>query len=233
VNLEGNLIGLNVAIFKEGQGIGFAIPVKRISESLGEIFTPEILRGLWFGAQFKQTTNGLTVARLEADSPAAKGGLKEGDMVLRANTIAPKSVFSLNREVIAAGENREVIFQIRRGGTARQATVRLIPEEKQFNTTLIRKKTGLTIRQLTPEDFVKLGFNIANAFLIADIERGSPADHAGFQRGLILERIDGRAADSITAVARLLAAKNTGDAVRLGVLVPRPPRREEVELKVR
>jgi len=41
VNLDANLIGLNVAIFREGQGIGFAIPVKRVTEALGEIFTPE------------------------------------------------------------------------------------------------------------------------------------------------------------------------------------------------
>ena len=66
------LIGLNVAIFKEGQGIGFAIPVERVSEALGEMVTPETLRSLWFGGAFESTTNGIVVTRIEPDSPAEK-----------------------------------------------------------------------------------------------------------------------------------------------------------------
>ncbi len=233
VNLEGNLIGLNVAIFKEGQGIGFAIPVKRVSEALGEIFTPELVRGLWFGAAFKNTTNGLTVASVEAESPADRGGLKQGDVVLRVNSAAPRNVFAVNREVMSGGENRDVSFQVRRGGAMRSATVRLVPVEKQFNAGLIRRKIGLTLRALTAQELANLRLNISGGFLVTEIERGSPGDNAGFQRGLILEAIDGRAPDSVTTAARLLAAKKTGETVVLTVVVPRPARREEVQLKVR
>jgi serine protease Do len=233
VNLEGNLIGLNVAIFKEGQGIGFAIPVKRVAEALGEIFTPELLRGLWFGALFKSTTNGVTVAQVEPESPAEKGGLKQGDIVLQVNSSPAKSVFALNREVIGTGENGDVLFQVRRGHQRRNASVRLLAVDKQFNAALIRKKTGLTLRQLTREDIAKLGLNVAGGFVVTEIERGSPADHAGFQRGLIVEGVDGRAPNSITSAARLLAAKKAGETARLTVLLPRPPRREEVDLKLR
>src|SRR5688572_17874661 len=81
VNLDAQLIGLNVAIFKEGQGISFAIPVKRVAEALGEIFTPETLRSLWFGSRFRSTTNGIVVAHVTEGSPADKGGLREGDIV--------------------------------------------------------------------------------------------------------------------------------------------------------
>jgi serine protease Do len=233
VNLEGNLIGLNVAIFKEGQGIGFAIPVKRVNEALGEMFTPEVLRKLWFGAQFKQTTNGVTVVQVEPDSPAEKGGLRPGDIVLRVNSTVPKGVFALNRELIGTAENREIQFQVRRGNATRTAAVRLAPEESRFNSGLIQKKTGLTLRPLTAQDAARLGLNGAGGLVVTEIERNSPADHAGFQRGLIVEGIDGRAADSITSAARLLAPKKAGDAARLRLIVPRPLRREEVELKVR
>jgi len=233
LNLDGNLIGLNVAIFKEGQGIGFAIPVKRVTEALGEIFTPEVLRKLWFGAEFKQTTNGVSVAGVEQDSPAEKGGLKQGDIVLRVNSTAPKGVFALNRELINAAQNREVTFQVRRGNSTRNITARMVPEENRFNATLIQKKTGLTLRQITAQDTAKLGLKGAGGFVVADIERNSPADHAGFQRGLIVEGIDGRAPDSIATVARLLASKKAGESARLTLIVPRPLRREEVDLKVR
>ncbi len=53
INLRGELIGLNVAVYREGQGIGFAIPIKAVTDALAEIFTPERTRGLWFGARVK------------------------------------------------------------------------------------------------------------------------------------------------------------------------------------
>ena len=233
VNLEGNLIGLNVAIFKEGQGIGFAIPVKHVSEALGEMFTPETLRSLWFGGEFRRTTNGITVARIVAGSPAEKGGLKEGDIVVRVNSAAPKSVFALNRELIATGESKDVSFQVRRGNGTRNVAVRMLPESKHFTAALIRLKVGMTVRAMTRQDVARLGLNMTGGLVVTDIEEGSPVDHAGFQRGLLIEAIDGRIPDSITTAAKLIGMKKPGEAVRLTVILPGPFRRAEVELRVR
>ncbi|MGB0580480.1 MAG: trypsin-like peptidase domain-containing protein, partial [Limisphaerales bacterium] len=49
INLDGELIGLNVAVHMEGQGIGFAIPIRRVRESLSTFLSPESTRALWFG----------------------------------------------------------------------------------------------------------------------------------------------------------------------------------------
>ncbi|HEV8543046.1 MAG TPA: trypsin-like peptidase domain-containing protein [Verrucomicrobiae bacterium] len=233
VNLDAQLIGLNVAIFKEGQGIGFAIPVKRISEALGEIFTPENLRSLWLGAQFQSTTNGLKVVSVQTASPAEKGGLQDGDVILRVNSSIPKSVFALNREIISSADKREISFQIRRAGAVATASVRLVAEQSYFNTKLIRQKIGLTLRELIGQDFDRIGLNLTAGFLVSDVEQGSPADRAGFQKGLIIEAINGEAADSIVSAARLLSSKKRGEKVRLGVIIPGPFRRAEVEVKVR
>jgi len=233
VNLEGNLIGLNVAIFKEGQGIGFAIPVKRVAEALGDMFTPETLRSLWFGGEFQSTTNGITVTRIAPGSPAEKGGLKQGDIILRVNSTQPRSVFALNRELIVAGENRDVVFQVRRGNRTQSLSVRLLPEAKHFTAALIRQKIGITVRAITRQDSAKLGLNLTSGLVVSDIEQNSPADHAGFQRGLIIEAIDGRIPDSITTAAKLVSAKQPRETVRLTVIIPGPFRRAEVDLPVR
>lgn len=233
VNLEGNLIGLSVAIFKEGQGIGFAIPVKRVSEALGGMFTPETLRSLWFGAEFQSTTNGVMVSRVQTGSPAEKGGLKQGDIILRVNTSIPRSIFAIHRELIGLGANRDAVFQLRRGASTRSASVRLLPEEKHFTAELIRQRLGLMLRPLTRADISRLGINLTGGFVVSEIEERSPADHAGFQRGLVVEAIDGRIANSISTAAKWLAGKKTGDPVRLTVILPGPFRREEVDLKLR
>src|SRR6266702_6335924 len=53
VNLRGELIGLNEAIYRQGHGIGFAIPIKQVTEAVSEIFVPEATQSVWFGALIK------------------------------------------------------------------------------------------------------------------------------------------------------------------------------------
>ena len=81
VNLRGELIGLNVAVVLEAQGIGFAIPIRRVLEALDELFTPERVQGLWFGAQFEVRDGGLVVVGVQPESPAELADMKPGDRV--------------------------------------------------------------------------------------------------------------------------------------------------------
>ncbi len=233
VNLDANLIGLNVAIFKEGQGIGFAIPVKRLAEALGEIFTPETLRSVRFGSQFKSTSSGILVTNVAVGSPAEKAGLREGDVVARVNGVTPKSVFMLNREIIRAADQKEVVLQLQRGANVRNAVVKLQPEQTVFNAKLVKQKLGVGLRQLTAQDTARLRLPVPTGFVVTEVEQGSPADTAGFQQGLILEAIDGAVADSVTTLAKYLNGKRRGELVRLSLILPGPFRRAEVELKVR
>jgi serine protease Do len=234
VNLDGELIGLNVAIFKEGQGIGFAIPVKRISESLSEIFTPEALRSYWFGAQFKGTTNGITTVSVETGSPADRAGLRPGDIIFKVNEVAPKSVFSANREIIVSSDRQQgVSLHILRGREHRLIPVRLVPEKSHFNSDMIRQKLGASVRELTPQAAGSLGLIMNGGLVVTAIEQGSPADNAGFQQGLIIESIDGQVPDSLVSAAKLFGAKKKGQNVHLTVILTNPLRRVAVDIKVR
>src|SRR5439155_25473868 len=68
INLRGELIGINVAV-GQGQGIGFAIPVRRVSEALSEIHRPEIMHGNWLGIRAKSGGLPLIVTGVDATSP--------------------------------------------------------------------------------------------------------------------------------------------------------------------
>src|SRR5882762_3325110 len=81
INLKGELIGLNVAIYKEGQGIGFAIPIKQVTEALSQIFIPEVTKSVWFGARIRSGPYPVTVTVVEPGSPAEKARLQAGDMI--------------------------------------------------------------------------------------------------------------------------------------------------------
>src|SRR3989442_4149076 len=79
INLRGELIGINVAIYREGQGIGFAVPVKRVSAALAEMYSPEVLGSLWFGARVRPGGTPLPVTAVQIESPAGKAGPRAGD----------------------------------------------------------------------------------------------------------------------------------------------------------
>jgi serine protease Do len=233
VNLRGELIGLNVAIYREGQGIGFAIPIKRVSEALGELFTPEALKSLWFGARFVASTNLITVRAVEPGSPAEKAGFKKGDVVLRVDDKPAKSIMGVNRELISAGPRKEVAFVLQRDGATQKTSVRLIPETTFFNSALVQKKIGCAVQDMTPEIATRLGRNSLEGVVITAVDSGSPADVAGFKRGYILEAINNTALTDVTVAARILHGIQSGGRANATVYVPRPPRRGVVQLRVR
>src|SRR5205807_1589569 len=89
INLRGELIGVNVAVYREAQGIGFAVPVKRVSAALAEIYSPELLQSLWFGARVRPGPAPMQVLSVQEQSPAARAGLRAADSILQINGKAP------------------------------------------------------------------------------------------------------------------------------------------------
>jgi serine protease Do len=221
VNLRGEVIGINVAILREGRGIGFAIPIKRVSEALSEIFTPEELAGIWFGARVKAGSRPLLVTEVMSGSPAEKAGLRSGDAILSINDLAVVSFIEFTREVIDRGDQRRPVTLLVRRGTERQeVSVKCVPESAFFNADLVRRKTGLTVEELENERGGTRRAQITG-LLITSVERGSPGSQAGLEAHTIIQAIDGRATPDITTAAKIVYAKQKGQKVELALVIPR------------
>jgi serine protease Do len=220
INLRGELIGLNVAVFRQGQGIGFAIPVKRLSEAISEIFTPEEIRSLWFGARFKLEGKELVAVSVGPLSPAARAGLKEGDVIRLVNGKAPRSIIDLNLAIVSAQDQR-LELAIERGNESHTLMVRLIPEQEVFNADLIRQKLGLTVQNLTPGLAGQLRLSSTDGLVITEVEKNGPAAHARLRPGHVIRSIDGRAPADVREAAKMLFARRTGEKVLLQVMVTR------------
>jgi S1-C subfamily serine protease len=221
VNLKGELIGLNVAIFREGQGIGFAVPVKRISEAISEIFTPEQIKSLWFGARFRSAPGGVMTASVEPESPAAKAGLREGDVIVLVNGRAPLGLMDLSREIVSTGDNRELRLEFLRGRERGRISVQLIPETQVFNAGLIRQKLGLTVQELPSEVAAQMRLGTREGLLITAVEKNSPGGRASLIRGDVLRAIDGRPVENVKAAAKMLYSRKAGEVVELSLFVSR------------
>ncbi|WCJ60635.1 trypsin-like peptidase domain-containing protein [Fontisphaera persica] len=221
VNLRGELIGINVAVYREGQGIGFAIPIKMVSEALSESFTPENLKGLWFGARVKPGAYPLAVTNLMEGSPAAKAGLKEGDQILAVDGQPVHSFIEFNRLLLRSGEEREVPLRVKRGRVEEVVRVRLIPEKSFFNEKLIERHLGATLQEMTPEMAQRWGLQSGSGLWVAAVEKDGPAERAGLERGMIVLAVEEEAVGDVVTTAKILHSRKAGDSLSLQLLVPR------------
>jgi S1-C subfamily serine protease len=217
VNLRGELIGLNVAVAREeeGMGMGFSIPIKQVSAALAGFCAPEVTDGLWFGAQLKAGAGPLTITGVQPGSPAAKAGVRAGDQLLEVNSRAAVSLLACNR-LLCTPTDHQVSLVVGRDNERRTLAVRLLPFEE-----LIRQKLGLTLLEVTPQTAQRLGIRAGQNLYIEEVEKNGPAEKAQLQPGFLLAAVDGQSTPDLRSVTGVLTQKQKGDSVRLTVVVPR------------
>src|SRR5436190_9072455 len=120
VNIRGELIGLNVAIIQQAQGIGFAIPIKEVRAALTELFTPETFASnpRWFGARISAGGTRLIVTNIDATSPADKAGVKRGDIIVGVDGRKPQNFMEFSKWMRDATKS-DFVINIDRGGERR------------------------------------------------------------------------------------------------------------------
>ncbi len=217
INLRGELIGINVAVYREsqGMGVGFAIPVKQVSSALGEFFAPELSHGLWFGALVTGFRAPLTIDSIKPGSPAEKAGLRAGQRILQVNEVLPRGLVDFNR-LLTANKDHTAALRVQQDGKLQTVTVKMVAFEE-----LIRQKLGVELLNLTPQTAALFQMNPGQGLYIENVEANGPADKAQLQRGFLLTAIDDQATGDLLHAADALSAKKSGDRVRLAVIVPR------------
>ncbi|MEM8504446.1 MAG: HhoA/HhoB/HtrA family serine endopeptidase [Cyanobacteria bacterium P01_D01_bin.1] len=147
LNARGEVIGMNTAIIRGANGIGFAIPmdaVQRISDQLvanGKVDHPFIgIRMLNLTAEVRDSINqnpnndfrvevdsGVLVAEVVPGSPAARAGLRSGDVVSQVNGEAIATGQEVQQAVDANGLDQDLRLSINRSGNARTLSLRPEP----------------------------------------------------------------------------------------------------------
>jgi len=235
VNLRGELIGLNVAVFREqnGEGLGFSIPVKQVSLAVARFFTPEVTDSLWFGGQVRNNSGQLLISTVQPGSPAARAGLKEGDRVVQVNGKAAESLVSFSR-MLVANTNSQSRLTVQRGADTLKLAVNLVPFEE-----VIRQKLGITLLEPNAQTARQLGVNPGDGLYVEEVDPDGPAGLAKLQRGIIITGIDKVKALEIRIVGERLSSCKRGESVALSLIVPRRVgnfvefRQGTVDLKVR
>jgi serine protease Do len=217
INLNGDLIGVNVAVYRgqydmPAQGIGFAIPIKRVREAISFFFVPETTQGLWFGARIKPGVFPLVIADVQKGSPADRGGLKVGDQVVEVNGKIPNSFIEFN-ELVGESDNHTARLELKRDGKRIQSTVSMMK-----NADLLRARLGGSLQELTPELARMFGVGLTDGLLVAGVEDNGPLDKAGITKGDLIAGIQGQPMHDLARATLALSEEGPGADVTLTVI---------------
>jgi serine protease Do len=217
VDLRGEMIGINVAIYQGAQGIGFAIPVTDVREALSEVFNPETA-SRWFGAHVSVAPP-LLVKKIDPGSPAEVAGLEVGDNILSVNGTAAGDYINFNR-TLREGPQLTLVLSVQRDGELRDIHVRMVPFKELF-----QRRLGLDLQELTGELVDQLGLarlgGLESGLLISRVEKDSPAEKADLREYYLVNGIDDRPVRNYLDAFEALSGLKSGAPADLTVLVPR------------
>lgn len=227
VDLDGEVVGINTAIFSRSggyMGIGFAIPI-----NMAKLIRPQLVehghvtRGR-VGAYIQDMTpdlaeafhldgtEGIVVARVMDDSPAQKAGLKQGDVILRLDGKKVDKVTRFRNRIAFTAPGTKVRLDIVREGKPKtvEVVVGKLETDKQGQPleTGELSKLGLSLQALTPDLADRFGYEGESGVLVTDVETGSVAQLAGIERGDLVQEIDRQPVSTPEQVRKLLQAKS-------------------------
>ena len=230
VNMDGEVVGINTAIATETgsyAGVGFALPSKVAATvynqlikngkvtrgSIGVTFQPEqspvLLRS--FGAD-----HGVVITGVQADGPASKAGLKQGDVILSINGQAVKDGDDLVSKVAGTPVGESISIRYMRDHKEQDGKVVIGDRSKIFADLLgsgeeqgqsekegTEAKFGITIQNLTQESANRLGLGDAKGVLVTSVDNGSFAEEIGLQRGDLIQQINQQPVNKVDDVLRI------------------------------
>jgi serine protease Do len=214
VNLKGELIGINTAIFTQSggyMGIGFAIPsnmAKSVMESL--IKHGKVVRG-WIGVSIQDITQdlakefgtpdtqGALVADVMDDSPASKAKLSRGDIVTAFNGTTLRDPAQLRALVAETAPGTTVTLSILRDKKTQDVTVTIGELPKDLAKISRRDNgsskgnhalTGITVENVTDQSQRFGRSNVRSGVVVTEIEADSHAERAGLRTGDVIREIN-------------------------------------------
>jgi serine protease Do len=206
VNLDGRVVGINTAIVSVGQGIGFAIPANEARRVMPQLLTSgRVTRG-WLGIRIQPLTeelapsfgakegDGVLVADVMQDSPAEKGGLKPGDVILEFEGQKTAEVPDLQRIVAITPPGQSAKMTVLREGKRETLDIKLgeMPADEPVVAAKGTERWGLTVQPITPELARQFKLSGQSGVLVAEVEEGSPASRSGIRAGDVVLEVNRR-----------------------------------------
>lgn len=192
LNIEGKMIGLNVAVRAGAQGIGFAIPADRVVSTAADLMSTRRLDHTWHGLVARPVSDGeegVVVDAVDAESPAAESGLQSGDVIKAVGKQHVWRVLDLERAMLGRHPGEKIAVEVRRNGQPLSVSLVLAsaPEGREEVGDPAWEVLGLELKSVSNKQFKPQHRTRYHGGLqVSDVRPDSPAARQGVRRGDIL-----------------------------------------------
>ena len=215
LNVDGEVIGINAAIYAGGRGIGFAIPADKVKRIVAELSRFGKVRPSWIGVDVQRMTKelserfawdrdyGVLVTAVEPGSPAEKAGVHRGDLIsdVGGNAVTDDEDFEARMRSYPAKTT---------------VTMPLVREGKQIPTRFLTAEIPASLASALDWDRLGLRFEPAGGGLaISQVRAGYPAARAGLAKGDLLLRVNNEPVTTVGGLRDTLVAARTSRSVLL------------------
>jgi serine protease Do len=200
LNIEGKVIGINVAIYAQAQNIGFAIPVDRARKVIQDLLRFGEVHAAWIGAVTttltpeeakrlgRNTQRGALVARVFNDSPAARAGILAGDVItsVAGKAVDSREAFSTYTATIPTGQ--PLALAVDRTGASRNVSVTPVDPPGGLGLRILEEVAGLRVA------------DEHRSVVIDEVLRGTRAADIGLAPGDLIVGVNGTEVSSTRAL---------------------------------
>jgi serine protease Do len=216
LNVNGEMVGVNVAIRAGAQGISFAIPVDTMIRVTSGMLRSRRSQTIWHGLvcrdhlvfedsdlrQSAQKDDGderhplepppwrreVVIDRVESGSPADKAGLLAGDVMLQVADLPLHSTLDLERALVDRSGGDHLSLMIRRKNASQKTELVLQGSERGSTSPadLAWRRLGLQLKPVSAEAVVRTSPQLHGGLAVVDLTPNGPAERSGIQRGDIL-----------------------------------------------
>ncbi|MCP5040431.1 MAG: PDZ domain-containing protein [bacterium] len=214
INLAGEVIGINTAINPQANTIGFAVPIKIAKQILPQLKEHGRVTRSWLGVEIQELTEahkqqsgskrGALVNRVLPATPAMRGGLENGDVIVAFDGNPVPNHRQLPAIVANTPSDREVEVEVIRAGQRKSVTITLAIMDETEPAAQDRHRTregippestlghyGLDAQDMDGDLAQQLGLDSDAGVIVTHVLAGSPADAAGLHRGDVILEVEG------------------------------------------
>jgi serine protease Do len=193
LNIDGELIGVNVAIRAGAQGISFAIPVDSMLETVSDLLARRRRATLATGLQYRDhcdithnPVRSLVIEKVIPDSVAEKAGLKAGDVLLAVNSQPVESGLDFERALLEVKAGDKLDLKYRREKDEKVTQVAFEAKGLEPGGDQLWKTLGIRVAATDSESISRLYAHLHGGMMITDVQSNGAAARAGIQNGDIL-----------------------------------------------